>query len=172
MSASTLIYAPICRIHLINTIKNYTIGAINGTFDASSGVFLIFKLLYESSLNVPCRDMFIVYAAGTVLIWIKTLFFAPYKDERKVGDENFNTFSSSPVGCLINARKTGDTNVQENIEAEKSEKLTTEPISVSLKSLRFWLLVVFNTIMTLRVSSIPAWMLYWLQWTFSYKVLI
>ena len=116
--------------------------------------------------------MFIVYAAGTVLIWIKTLFFAPYRDERKVVDENFNTFSSSPVGCLINARKTGDTNVPENIEAEKSEKLTTEPISVSLKSLRFWLLVVFNTIMTLRVSSIPAWMLYWLQWTFSYKVLI
>ena len=50
-----------------NNFKNYTVGLVNGIFDASSGLFLIFKLLYESRPDYPCHFMFLIYAASTVI---------------------------------------------------------------------------------------------------------
>ena len=85
--------------------------------------------------------MFIIYAAGTVIIWIKTFFFAPFEDERKLDDEKFSTFNSSAFGRLLSSRKPDNLQALENIDDDKDGKTPTEPILLSLKSLRFWLLV-------------------------------
>ena len=86
--------------------QNFTIGMVNGTFDASAGIFLIFKIIYDSALKVTFKEMCLYYAIGTVLIWIKTLFFSPYKILRDKEDESYSVFDNSIVGSVMCRKRT------------------------------------------------------------------
>jgi len=74
---------------------------ITATFDASSGVFLFFKLAYNAIPDLRLKHMLIVYAGVSGLIWIKTFFFSPYKFARSNTNNSYSVFHDSPVGRLI-----------------------------------------------------------------------
>ena len=49
--------------------------------------------------------MLIVYAVGSGVIWIKTLFFSSYKFAPSNTDESYSVFHDSPVGRLFGTDK-------------------------------------------------------------------
>ena len=67
-----------------------TIGLINGLYDASAGIFLTFKFMYDSDV-ATLPQMMMGFCIGTSLIWVKTIFFTPYYEV----DADVSTFESS-----------------------------------------------------------------------------
>ncbi|CAG5097662.1 Oidioi.mRNA.OKI2018_I69.XSR.g15174.t1.cds [Oikopleura dioica] len=139
-----------------------TLGLINGFFDASAGVFLAFKFIYDADLpNVTVPQMFSYYTMGVGLIWVKLFFFCPRYDVKK--EENYTILSDSFVGSFFKSTKieTVETKVEE------VKPVTWQEYKKSVFSLNFLLFNIFSIITTLRISSIPIWILPWLKWTFQ-----
>ena len=59
-------------------MSGLTIGLINGFYDVSAGIFLIFKFVYQESL-ATLPQLLTIFAFGTSVIWVKgvtqTCFF-------------------------------------------------------------------------------------------------
>ena len=47
-------------------------------FDTSTGLFLIFKILWED-YGIELESMLIILTTGSILIWIRTFFLVPYR---------------------------------------------------------------------------------------------
>ena len=79
---------------------------VNGTYDASAGVFLLFKFIYTSSLALPFKDLLVFYAIGTASIWFKTFLFAPFKNLKNPESENYSVFENSVVkSCTVQEKE-------------------------------------------------------------------
>ena len=96
------------------------IGLINGIFGASAGIFLIFKMLYQSNLQLQLKDMLIVYACLSSIIWIKTFFFSPILFVELNLDGTYSIFQSSIIGrCFNRGKVEGNQLTQEsNVQGE------------------------------------------------------
>jgi len=147
---------------LFPKLTGITLGLINGFFDASAGVFLAFKFIYDAGLpNITVPQMFAYYSMGVSLIWVKLFFFCPRYDVKKT--ENYTILADSFVGSFC--KKTKIESVEK--EAEEVMPVTWQEYKKSLFSLNFVLFNIFSIITTLRISSIPIWILPWLKWTFQ-----
>ena len=62
--------APVCP-----AVTTVFVVLVPGMFDASSGIFLIFKLLSES---YTLQEMFTVLTMGSVIVHLRTFFLMPY----------------------------------------------------------------------------------------------
>lgn len=91
-------------------IEPLCIGLVNGLFDASAGLFLIFKFLYDSTFKISMKTMLIFYAGCSIVIWIKTLFLSAYRLAPRNTDNSYSVFDDSPIGRLFN-RKSNERNV-------------------------------------------------------------
>ena len=78
------------------SITGLTIGLINGLYDASAGIFLTFKFIYEAEV-ATLPQMITGFCIGTSLIWIKTIFFTPYYEV----DAQKSTFDDSAAKKAI-----------------------------------------------------------------------
>lgn len=78
---------------------------LNGIFDGSAGVLLFFKIAYDAIAGITLKNMLIVYAIGSSIIWIKTFFLSSYHSARLNTDKTFSVFKDSPVGRLCCNRK-------------------------------------------------------------------
>ena len=61
------------------SIDGLTIGLVNGLYDASAGILLTLKFVYDAGL-LELPQMLQIFAAITAVVWIKTFFFSPYKE--------------------------------------------------------------------------------------------
>jgi hypothetical protein len=145
---------------LFPNMANLTIGLVNGFLDASGGIFLLFKLIYDSDLSITTPTMLLIYAACSSIIWIKTFFLTPRYFVKE--GKNQSVFRESFVGSLCR-----NSVAEQNEEPEKvSENVTFADYKKSLFSPVFLTVLVYSTILTLRLNSFPAWCLPWLRWTF------
>lgn len=137
-----------------------TIGLVNGFLDASGGIFLLFKLIYDSHLSITTPTMLLIYAACSSIIWIKTFFLCPRYFVKE--DNNQSVFRESFIGSLCR-----NTVAVKKVEPEKvTEKLTFADYKKSLLSPVFLTMLMSSTVLTLRLNSFPTWCLPWLRWTF------
>ena len=80
-----------------------TIGLICSLYDASAGMFLIFKLIYQAKLaTLPL--MLTIFTIGTSTIWIKTIFFTPYRSVTP----GLSAFQSSAMNKALLCNKNDD----------------------------------------------------------------
>ena len=77
-----------------------TIGLINGLYDASAGIFLTFKFMYDAGV-ATLPQMITGFCIGTSLIWVKTIFFTPYYEV----DGDVTTFESSAAKKVLSCSK-------------------------------------------------------------------
>ena len=145
---------------LFPNISTLTIGIINGFLDASGGIFLLIKLIYDSDLSVTTPDMLLIYAACSSILWIKTFFFCPKYFLKE--DKNQSVFRQSFVGTLCRNSSEPESNEPE----KESEEPSFAEYKKSVLSPVFLTMLLFSTIVTLRVNSFPSWCLPWLRWTF------
>ena len=81
-------------------ISGLTIGLIVGFYDASAGIFLFLKLVYQADLaTMPL--LLTCFSIGTSIIWVKTFFFTPYADVKPGVD----AFESSAVMKVLSWRR-------------------------------------------------------------------
>ena len=81
-------------------MSGLTIGLVNGFYDVSAGIFLIFKFVYQANLaTLPL--LLTLFSIGTSIIWVKTFFFTPYKDVIP----EVNAFESSAVMKLLSWKR-------------------------------------------------------------------
>ena len=87
-------------------ITGLTIGLINGLYDASAGIFLTFKFIYEAeAATLP--QMITGFTIGTSLIWVKTFFYTPYYEV----DAEKSAFGDSAVKKSLTCGKDSRTKV-------------------------------------------------------------
>jgi len=136
------------------------IGLINGIFDAGAGIFLLFKIMYDSNMTISLKEMLIAYAICSVIIWIKTLCFSAENPAPGI-----SIFSVSPLGRLFGMTK----GKHSELEKESMEEQTEAPDSFwkYLFSVKYLMLVCFYTPLTIRANSFPSWLYPWLKWSFS-----
>jgi len=113
-------------------------GLINGLYDASAGIFLTFKFVYDSDAGVDLTTLLIGFACATSLIWIKLFFFIPYKET----DPNLTVFESSVFGQFCNKDKFKDEEVDDKI-SETKEKKESIPVMNSILTINYLLVRVF-----------------------------
>ena len=120
---------------------------INGAFDASCGVFLIFKIFYD--YDIDAESLFYYYAYGTCIIWIKSLFFAPLKTVRKSNCEFYSTFQESSFGLIFRRKDDLLRNTETPLikNGNYKEKSYAKKSITSVKYLSF---LAYLTIMTTR----------------------
>ena len=147
---------------------------ISGFFDASAGIFLIFKLMSDT---FPLRDMFVVLAICSLLLHVRTFFLMPY-DFVPEDVKDFSLFKSSLVGRMcyksraVKPRDNPETKVgsgAENESSPNSKKVSREDMSLKdcMKSILFWQFVIVFNILSVRMKSIQGWIYPWMDWTFS-----
>ena len=96
-------------------MKSMMIGLINGIFGASAGIFLIFKMLYQSDLQLQLKDMLIAYACLSSIIWIKTFFLSPILFVELNLDGTYSIFQNSIFGRCFNRGRLEENQIaQEN----------------------------------------------------------
>ena len=96
-------------------MKSMMIGLINGIFGASAGIFLIFKMLYQSDLQLQLKDMLIVYTCLSSIIWIKTFFLSPILFVELNLDGTYSIFQNSLIGRCFNRGRVEENQItQEN----------------------------------------------------------
>ena len=111
-----------------------TIGLINGLYDASAGMFLFYKVIYEAQL-ATLNQLLIGFALMTSIIWIKTFFFTPYKTVKP----EVTTFNSSVVTLCCEKDKKPEMNFEDikeepevNSESKKNKFSEEEKPEVPL----------------------------------------
>lgn len=147
------------------SISGLTIGLINGLYDASAGIFLTFKFVYDSDAGVSLTTLLIGFACVTSLVWIKLFFFIPYKET----DPSLTVFESSVFGQFCNRDKSAakDEEAVDTKISEPKEKKESIPVMNSILTINYLLANIFFVIMTVRINSFPSWYYPWLKWTFS-----
>lgn len=147
------------------SINGLTIGLINGLYDASAGIFLTFKFIYDSDLGVSLTTMLTGFAIATSIVWIKTIFFLPYKET----DTEKTAFESSVFGQFCSKDDVEDEFVidEDKNDADKNDDEEKVPIYKSVLSVNYFFASVFFIVMTVRINSFPGWYYPWLKWTFS-----
>ena len=85
-------------------------------FDASSGIFLIFKLLSES---YTLQEMFTVLTMGSVIVHLRTFFLMPFHSVPEDTNQ-YSLFRSSFVGrCFVkDTVDQSENKVKEDVPAE------------------------------------------------------
>ena len=120
---------------------------INGAFDASCGVFLIFKIL--SDYDIDAKSLFYYYTYGTCIIWIKSLFFAPLKTVRNSECDFYSTLQESPFGSICRTNDVALKNIETPLMKNENneEKSSAKKSITSVKYLSF---LAYLTVMTTR----------------------
>ena len=132
---------------------------VTGVFDASGGLFLLIKLLYDAGVSL--QMLIYGYSSLFIITWIKCVFLTPSKF---VEGSKMSSFQLSTVGsCLYKSEG------NEKLETSDTSKTLDEfktCLRESVCSVPYSMFVVFISIITTRCSSIPAWIHPWLEWTF------
>ena len=116
-------------------------GLINGLYDASAGIFLTFKFVYDSDAGVSLTTLLIGFACATSLIWIKLFFFIPYKET----DPSLTVFESSVFGQFCNKDKSEAKNEEvDEKNSETKEKKESIPVMNSILTVNYLLVRVFT----------------------------
>ena len=82
-----------------------TIALVTGCYQASAGIFLISKYLYDDA-QWTATAVFSAFAAFTIILWIKTFFLTPFESVQS----KLSSFQSSAVGRLFYKQKDTDDN--------------------------------------------------------------
>ena len=83
------------------SLGSFTIPFLHGLFSTSGGILLIMKLLYIH-FNIQLDQMLYVYALGTIIMHIQTIFFTPKKQVPKnISGINYSVYSESIVGSFF-----------------------------------------------------------------------
>ena len=123
---------------------------MSGLYDASAGIFLTFKFMYDSDLGISLTEMLIGFACATSLIWIKLFLFMPYKEF----DESRTAFESSVFGQFGNPKKE-----VEPVADEKNDEIVEKksiPVTNSILTINYFLANIFFIVMTVRINSFPS----------------
>ena len=127
-------------------------GLVSGLYDASAGIFLTFKFMYDSDLGISLTQMLIGFACATALIWVKLFFFMPYKEF----DESRTAFESSVFGQFCNPEKSvepiADDSAKDEVAEKKKESI---PVTNSILTINYFLANIFFIVMTVRINSFP-----------------
>ena len=127
-------------------------GLVSGLYDASAGIFLTFKFMYDSDLGISLTQMLIGFAIATALIWVKLFFFMPYKEF----DESRTAFESSVFGQFCNPEKSVEPIADETGKDEVAEKKKESiPVTNSILTINYFLANIFFIVMTVRINSFP-----------------
>ena len=127
-------------------------GLVSGLYDASAGIFLTFKFMYDSDLGISLTQMLIGFACATALIWVKLFLFMPYKDF----DESRTAFESSFLGQFCNPEKSVKPVADESAKNEVAEKKKESiPVTNSILTINYFLANIFFIVMTVRINSFP-----------------
>lgn len=130
-------------------------GLVSGLYDASAGIFLTFKFMYDADLGITLTEMLVGFACATALIWIKLFFFMPYKEF----DESRTAFESSVFGQFCNKSEKSVEPVadecakNDEIIENKKEKV---PLTNSILTINYFLANIFFIVMTVRINSFPS----------------
>ena len=146
-----IIFAEICHYHDVILHE----GLVSGLYDASAGIFLTFKFMYDSDLGITLTEMLIGFACATALIWLKLFFFMPYKEF----DESRTAFESSVFGQFCNkSEKSVEPVVDECAKDDESVENKKEkiPLTKSILTINYFLANIFFIVMTVRINSFPS----------------
>ena len=132
---------------------------ISALFDTSPGLFLLFKLAYQSS-GVDLRLMLQLLTVASSIIWIRTLFLMPVY----LSNPSRTLFEQSFFGQLIYTKQ-----VENPLKpAENGSRISLrDELKPAIMSFNTWQFAVFYTIVSCRVKSIQGWIFPWLDWTYA-----
>ena len=110
-------------------LQSLVIGLMNGLYDASGGVFLLFKFVYDAPVNISLKDMLIFYAACSSMIWIKTFCLSALTFARENMDGNYSIFEDSFLGRLLyKNNEINEEKVKENDKKVEGPKVTNSKL--------------------------------------------
>ena len=127
-------------------------------FDASGGLFLLIKLLYDS--GVPLNQVIYGYSALFVMTWLKCFFLTP---NNFAIESKLSSYELSVMGQCFNKQAVDE---KQEVKQDKTLKDFKCIMRESVCSVPYLMFVIFISIITTRCSSIPAWIHPWLEWTF------
>jgi len=146
---------------LFPSISTMFLVGLSGLYDASGGLFLVFKLLSE---KFALGDMFAVATMLTIIIHIRTVFFMPCGHVSSMGS-NTSLFNASIIGSMVQMRK-GKIN-DEDKEDDSDENENTKSLKSIFSTLPFWCFLIYYNVMAVRVRTVPVWIVIWLDWTYA-----
>ena len=140
------------------SVSSVLIVLVVGTFNAASGVFLIFKLLAD---QYTLKEMFTVLLIGSVVVHLRTFLLMPYRFVPK-NVENYSIFRESFVGRLLTKKSSVDGEKEEEpVEEVKVEVPTDDTNTIPslidcLKTPLFWQFLIFFNVMSVRVKTMQG----------------